>query len=69
MLFIQDALWAASYAECGCISLDYAQESHRAGRAYLRLYLPEHMSLRPEIAADVAAGASISFPPPTPRTS
>ncbi len=69
MLFIQDALWAASYAESGCISPDYAQESHRAGQAYLRLYLPEHMSLRPEIAADVAAGASISFSPPTPRTS
>lgn len=54
MLYIQDSLWAASYAEHGCITSAYAEEARRACKAYLRLYFPEHIALKKTVATAVA---------------
>lgn len=61
MLFIQDALWAAGYAADGSVTPGCIEEARRACHAYLRLYFPEHIPLRPEVAAMVAEGGMIDL--------
>lgn len=61
MLFIQDALWSAGYAADGIVTAECLEESRRACQAYLRLYFPEHISLRPDVAALVAQGGKIDI--------
>lgn len=63
MLSMQDALWASSFAEFQYITDEYVEEAHRVRDAYLRLYFPEVIKLRPDIAAHVAAGDMIRFEP------
>jgi AcrR family transcriptional regulator len=61
MLFIQDALWSAGYAASGAVSAECLEESRRACHAYLRLYFPQQIVLRPEVVAMVAQGGTIDL--------
>jgi hypothetical protein len=61
MLFIQDAMWSADYAQHGMVTPECLEETRRACQAYLRLYFPEHIPLRPEIAQMVAGGDAIDL--------
>lgn len=60
---ITDAIWTLSYLEHGRITEALAEEAHRASVAYCRLYLPEHVELRAEHAATLAAGAEVVLHP------
>jgi AcrR family transcriptional regulator len=60
---IIDAIWTLSFLEHGRLTEAFTEEAHRASVAYCRLYLPDHVELREEHVAALAAGEPVTLRP------
>jgi AcrR family transcriptional regulator len=61
---VVDAVLGISYVRDGDITDDAVAEAHRASVAYCKLFLPEQMELREEVAARLARGEPVILDPP-----
>ncbi|WP_187971986.1 TetR/AcrR family transcriptional regulator [Aquibium microcysteis] len=60
---VVDAVLGISYARDGDITDEALEEAHRASVAYCKLFLPEQMELREDVAARVARGEPVILDP------
>jgi len=60
---VVDAVLGISYVRDGRITDEVVQEAHRASVAYCKLFLPEQMELREEVAARLARGEPVLLDP------
>jgi AcrR family transcriptional regulator len=56
---VVDAVWSVSYLNHGCITDDYAQEALKACIAHGRLFLPEEVEPREDLAMALVGGQPI----------